>query len=970
MIGHLLGSRYVLAMTMFFAFWFSLFIAPPSAGNSPKLPTSAVVYYGENPPIEQLKRFNHIIIESDQINQEELKSLQSEGNSVYAYLSLGEFESWRSPQNKLAKHLNLSHNSMWNSTIVDVSHPDWHRYILEERVSPLIHKGHTNLFLDTLDSYKNVISTPDKLKKMEDGLVKLIHSIKDAHPELNLFINRGFELLPQINKVVNGIVVESLFRTFDKKGSEYTYKATTSNHQKQLLNTLKTIKNQYKLPIIVIDYLPQDKKMEAKAVAKKIQQAGFIPFVTQPSLDSLGMSSITFRPRKILAIYDSHTDKTLKLFDQPIFNYLGPVFDYYGYVIEYVDLHTQTLPKKLTDKYAGVVTWFKGPVKEQTPYLTWLKTVLSQGIPLTIFGDSGIKNSQTLSKLLGVKPLRENLAQYMKNESLSPLFDYEGTFQLKHFSGDKIPVLTIDKGCSQCESHASYELSHPSLVTKKVHGLVTASWGGWVQTPWILKAQPGLTSRWLIDPFEFLDNSLQLSQLPAPDVTTHLGRRLLMIHIDGDGFLNRAALPSTPYSSQVILDRVLTRFPVAHTVSVIEGEVGPKGMYRRQSRHLEGIAKEIFKLPFIEPASHTYCHPFNWQKLGTLDKNKKPHHLVIPGYHYEPQRDLIGSIKYLDTLLPEGKKTNILLWTGSALPKIRDLAILNKHGILNLNGGNTVARDSKNSLLYVSPMYRPVGPYTQVYAPIMNENVYTNDWTGPFYGFRNVIQTFKFTDKPRRLKPLNIYYHFYSGEKIAALNALIDVYQWSMNQEYFSIYASDYIKKVNNFFEIDIFSTLNDNFIVHNATDIQTFRVKHVFPPPSTALENGVLGYRNLHDGRYIHSAGKNTLYLNFHSQNQNNQQEQQETNNNRSVLPLAPFIEQANGDITEYQFKEEQLSFHFQGFHSGLVDIHHKGYQCVLGENDLEITNSELNSNILRLELKHQLNGYIRLKCTLAEPS
>ena len=46
----------------------------------------------------------------------------------------------------------------------------------------------------------------------------------------------------------------------------------------------------------------------------------------------------------------------------------------------------------------------------------------------------------------------------------------------------------------------------------------------------------------------------------------------------------------------------------------------------------------------------------------------------------------------------------------------------------------------------------------QVFAPNQNENVYTNEWRGPFYGFERVIETFEFTETPRRLKPINIYF--------------------------------------------------------------------------------------------------------------------------------------------------------------------------------------------------------------------
>jgi hypothetical protein len=40
------------------------------------------------------------------------------------------------------------------------------------------------------------------------------------------------------------------------------------------------------------------------------------------------------------------------------------------------------------------------------------------------------------------------------------------------------------------------------------------------------------------------------------------------------------------------------------------------------------------------------------------------------------------------------------------------------------------------------------GGHLQIYAPVTNENIYTNLWHGPFYGFERVIETFEMTDAP------------------------------------------------------------------------------------------------------------------------------------------------------------------------------------------------------------------------------
>ncbi len=69
----------------------------------------------------------------------------------------------------------------------------------------------------------------------------------------------------------------------------------------------------------------------------------------------------------------------------------------------------------------------------------------------------------------------------------------------------------------------------------------------------------------------------------------------------------------------------------------------------------------------------------------------------------------------------------------------------------------------------------------QVFATNQNENIYTNLWHGPYYGFERVIETYELTEKPYRFKAVNIYYHSYSGTKVASLRALRKVYDYVLH---------------------------------------------------------------------------------------------------------------------------------------------------------------------------------------------
>ena len=912
---------------------------------------SIAFFYGEKPPIKALKHYQHVVIESAQLKPKQLSELQTSKNTVYAYISMGEFEPWRPSNNHLPKKSFLSEDSQWNSIIVDPSHLVWQEYILSQRIEPLVKAGYQGIFLDTLDSFQRVIKEHSKISTINQNLSRFIITLREKYPELKILINRGFELLPDIHQVIQGVVCESLFHTFKQEKNNFSFHNTTLQHQKTLLDELNKIKTGFKLPVYIIDYLPESKKEKRQLTAEKIQQLGFSPWISTPTLNHMGTGYLTYQPRKILMLYDSSQSTNTPFHEEPIFKHITPIIDYYGYIAEFHDVSTSLPTERLVGEYAGIISWFKKTIR-QKGFDLWYKKQLDEGMKFSIIQHSGLTDRAN-QKILNILPLKKFNAKNVITENESDWLNYESAFQLQQYQHQSTPLeaLEILKTCQNCKSHASYKLKTPVGNTQYLHGVISADWGSWVSEPWIFKFLPGSMMKWIIDPFKFLNETLALDTIPAPDVTTHLGRRLLITHIDGDGFLNRAELPSTPYSSQVILDEVLKQYPIKHTVSIIEGEIGPTGMHPNISQELEEIAKKIFELPHIEAASHTYSHPFHWHKLNKQKPNDDPYHLNIRNYRYSAHRDLIGSIKYIDKLLPAQKKTQVLLWSGTALPREKDLAVLDKYGYLNMNGGNTVARKRKNSILYVSPMYRPVGKYIQIFAPIMNENVYTNDWTGPFHGFRNVIQTLKFTDKPKRLKPINIYYHFYSGEKISALKALQDVYDWSLKQDYFDIYASEYINKVNNYFEISMYSTLDKHFQIYDASEIQSFRtplVKNI----SITKSEGLIGLRKLHDGTYLHTSPNTPISLNF----------------NETDVLAEPYIVQSTNEINTWNVIGNQIFLTVNTDHTNkkhaFIDINYSNLKCQNKEDSGDIIVVKTESNLSRIMIDYSKNHTLEILC------
>src|SRR5690606_38821397 len=122
----------------------------------------------------------------------------------------------------------------------------------------------------------------------------------------------------------------------------------------------------------------------------------------------------------------------------------------------------------------------------------------------------------------------------------------------------------------------------------------------------------------------------------------------------------------------------------------------------------------------------------------------------------------------------------------------------------------------------------------------MNENVYTNDWLGPFYGFNSVVETFAMTDEPIRFKALDIYYHFYSATKKASLGALEYVFDTAMKQPVFPIYTTEYIKRVLQWRRVSV-ARDGERWIVRSGADLRQLRWSGA-GVPELANASGVTG--------------------------------------------------------------------------------------------------------------------------------
>ena len=808
------------------------FVAPAWAA-----PTLAL-YYGSQPPVAELRTFDIVVLDP----ASSLEPVKLNPAQVFAYVSVGEVHPGRDYAKRIPSAWLIAENKIWGSKVLDQTQPGWQQFFLDEVIAPLWQRGYRGFFFDTLDSYQLAAVTAEARARQEAGLVSLVKAVHARYPDARLILNRGFEILPQVKREVFAVAAESLFGGWDQARQRYV--EVKEADRAWLLAQLVKARDELGLQVYAIDYAPPEKPAQAREIARKILALGIEPYVTRGDLVGVGVGRIEPVRRRVLLLHDEGQRADVALSGAVRFGAMP--LHYLGYATEYQDIRDKPSSEQI-GAYAGVVVWLTGNGQVGAEWLAWLDRQRESGVPVVFMGP----DMQPVSGRPG-----------WGVQASAPEQD-AGSLRLadKNAAGfEMAPLQTLPGGSLIAADGARPWLRYRNGRDQLHDAAALTPWGGYAVLPQVMVPLPAAggreqSFRWVIDPIRFFAAALGQNDAPVPDVTTAVGRRLLMVHIDGDGFPSRAEFPGSPYASEVLLQKIFLRYALPTTMSVIQGEIAPDGLYPRQSAALEAIARRIYALPYIEAASHTYSHPFDWRQAERGEAGGS-YHLDIPGYRFNLEKELAGSIRYInENLLPPGKHANILLWSGNTTPGVDTVRYAERLGLLNMNHGYTIIDRGNPSLTAVEGLYLNKGGAIQVYAPMQNENVYTHLWQGPFYGYERVIETFELTGSPRRLKPVDLYYHTYSASKPASLKALQTVYDWALSQPLHPVFGSEYIRSVLDFVGMGIART-EGGYLVRGATELRTLRLPAGGPAIDWRASKNLAGEKPGADGRYLHLTG------------------------------------------------------------------------------------------------------------------
>lgn len=602
-------------------------------------------------------------------------------------------------------------------------------------------------------------------------------------------------------------------------------------------------------------------------------------------------------PRTVLALYNSDQNPAFNDSVNPIAIYAQMPLNWLGLKVRYHDI-AKGLPSSeaLEDVYALFSWFYDSKMRDPIAYIRWATGQIEQGKRLIIFDDPGCTsdmNDQSVplgevnhllhkigidygggwsndSDTLSIES--EDLAMLNFERKLNP-GDISSFFQITPFGEENELYLTLN--CTLWPG-------------EPIVGVSRSPRGGYAGVQLFTDDKAG-DSRWYIDPFAFFNLGLGVSQSPRFDPTTLFGRRIAISHIDGDGVRNATEVEGFKQgpAGEVVLERILRRYWMPVSASFISVEVDPRYM---GSDQIIEVAKEIFALDNVECASHTFSHPLDWKEkitTFTIPGYSRPipaselenlvtesgyltGALVIVPMEEYLQKEVVEAAQYLQAeIAPLRKRLSLLFWSGDCTPQEEALALCAEHNLLNINGGDSRFDRHHPSYTYVAAYGRPVGPYFQTYAMNANDEIYTNDWTGPFYGQRYLIETFQQTEYPtligapaRRVSGIDLYYHFFSGQKIASLNAIRQVLHYMESQPTIPLWTGEYCTVVNGWVSGKVERT-GEGWHFSNYGLCRTVRFDASSDLPDLNRSKGVVGFTHWENYLYVTLAeGEATLYF------------------------------------------------------------------------------------------------------------
>lgn len=271
--------------TWLWAFLLLAAVAPGAAAQPAPMPWA--VYYAAELPPSAFYGYDLLVFESERYPP--LEPLVDRRKTVIGYLSLGEVNEARPYFAEVkAESLFRGENENWKgSFFVDVRDPRWTKRVVEELVPEILRRGFQGIFIDTLDNPGHLERLDAKANAgMLEAAARLVRTLRRNFPRMIIVLNRGYDLLPAVERDIDMVLGESVYADYDFTEKRYG-KVDEATYRQQVEILQAAARRQPRLKVLTLDYWDPN---DAKGIAEiyRIQTAnGFSPYVATVELDRL-----------------------------------------------------------------------------------------------------------------------------------------------------------------------------------------------------------------------------------------------------------------------------------------------------------------------------------------------------------------------------------------------------------------------------------------------------------------------------------------------------------------------------------------------------------------------------------------------------------------------------------------------------------------------------------------------------------
>lgn len=774
--------------------------------------TRLLLDLSERPEPLGLSAFDLCILRVDA--KVDLEAAHALGNKCLARVPLFEVAS-NSPAAILAQKLGvpLLEGSAHGVCRLDSTHPRWANIVVHELVETAAERGFDGVVLAELETISQDAERA--------AVLAVLPLLKAAYPDKQIFLEGGYSLLHEARRYLDGILF------IEEKDAD---KDDLARNERKIREASRQGVQPY---FVGLGQPGHTENLPARA--SRIRELGGVPFFTTPELHGVNLGPLQETVRRVLVLHSGASQQSYTA------RVLHGSLEWLGYEIVYHDASleasTTWLPEHVAINAVILDQSLCLNLERQHSLVSLVQGLKSENVPFLITGQPW-ETAGDWGQVASTLELNGNGKSLAKPEEAL-------IHQVEH-------SLLMNRGAITPRTSGLREVRSASdasqvILSVKADGAVCdqiflSSWGGFWLDPLAVEVGPQM------DPLPFLERFLAAQTVtPVVDTTSLDGHRLLITHINADGFAEITDQPGLPSAGEVMLEKVIDKYSLPMTVAICEGDLRgwSPGQEPRAAMRLEQAARSIFALPTVEAASGSLSRPTSWAGSkpvgGLLNAAAKKTPLIM-------EREIAGSLAFLHhQLLNPERAMGLMSWPQDSFPSKEAVTFSRDMGVENL------ILQSRSTLEGRTPALPPRSWGSGTGFSTLMTRSHLTQGTPEVESFIDEAQR---TGQDRWLTPVQLSLSFHDATRSSSLRKIERLMDWCASQPLQAVTAGHYARIMRDAARTRIFQTGEGRWIIVNAGYARTLRLPVGAGVPDLSLCTGVAGFMRQGDQLYIHTLG------------------------------------------------------------------------------------------------------------------